>query len=311
MYFLLMLVGGMALLAGGLLVMRYGLRGIFSPSLVRLLGRMTLTPWRGLLAGASGAALMQSSTALTLATVGLVSADYLSFHQGIGLILGANIGTCSTVGLLAIAPPRQDLLPLLAAAALAAVFARRLRNGALAVCGLLAMFTGVRVLSGVLACFSEADTVIRWLAAAGQNPFAGIAGGILLTFLLQSSSAATGLLMALAGEGVIDLTAAAYGVYGNNIGSCLSSLIVGAAAPLAAKRVAMAHIVLNLLGAIVFLPCTGLLIRTAVLVTTDVARQVALMHTIFNLVSSLAVLPFVRAFASFITLLVPGPVDDR
>lgn len=306
MYFFLILAGGLGLLIGGLLVMRSGLRHVFSPALAGLLGRLTVTPWRGLLAGAVGAALMQSSTALTLTTVGLVSAEYLSFRQGLGLVLGANIGTCSTVGLLALDPPRQALLPLLAASLLAAALSRRLRPAALAVCGLAAMLTGVQLLSDALAGLAEADTVVRWLAAAARNPFAGIGGGILLTFLFQSSSAATGLLMALADEGTIGLTAAAYGVYGNNIGSCLSSLVVGAAAPLAAKRVAMAHILLNLAGVVVFLPFTALFVQAAALMANDFAARVAVMHTLFNLVSSLAVLPFTGAFASLIALLVPG-----
>jgi phosphate:Na+ symporter len=307
MYFFVLFAGGLGLLAGGLWVMRHGLRQVFSPALAGLLGRLTLTPWRGLLAGAAGAALMQSSTALTLSTVGLVSAEYLTFRQGLGLVLGANIGTCSTVGLLALEPPREVLLALLAAAVLAAALCRRLRPAALAVCGLLAMLTGVQLLSGALAGLTAADTVVTWLAAAGRNPFAGIGGGILLTFLFQSSSAATGLMMAMAGEGAIDLTAAAYGVYGNNIGSCLSSLVVGAAAPLAAKRVAMAHIFLNLAGVMVFFPFTALLVKAAALATNDFAARVAVMHTLFNLISSLAVLPFTRGFASLITLLVPGP----
>lgn len=306
MYFFLFFAGGLGLLIGGLLVMRSGLRSVFSPALAGLLGRLTVTPWRGLLAGAAGAALMQSSTALTLTTVGLVSAEYLSFRQGLGLVLGANIGTCSTVGLLALDPPLHILLALLAASLLAAALSRRLRAAALAVCGLAAMLTGVQLLSGALAGLSEEATVVRWLASAGQNPLTGIGGGILLTFLFQSSSAATGLLMALANEGTIGLTAAAYGVYGNNIGSCLSSLVVGAAAPLAAKRVAMAHIVLNLAGVMVFLPFTALFVQAAALLADDFAARVAAMHTLFNIVSSLAVLPFAGAFASLVVLLVPG-----
>ncbi|MDR7866016.1 MAG: Na/Pi symporter [Sporomusaceae bacterium] len=305
MYFFLFFAVGLGLLIGGLLVMRSGLRHVFSPALAGLLGRLTVTPWRGLLAGAAGAALMQSSTALTLTTVGLVSAEYLSFRQGLGLVLGANIGTCSTVGLLALDPPLPVLLALLAASLLAAALSR-LRAAALAVGGLAAMLTGVQLLSGALSGLSEAATVVRWLASAGQNPLAGIGGGILLTFLFQSSSAATGLLMALADEGTIGLTAAAYGVYGNNIGSCLSSLVVGAAAPLAAKRVAMAHIVLNLAGVTVFLPFTALFVQAAALLADGFAARVAAMHTLFNIVSSLAVLPFAGAFASLVALLVPG-----
>jgi len=294
------------LLLGGLSAMRCGLKRMFSPVLARLLGQLTLTPGRGLAAGAVGAALLQSSTALTLITVGLVSADYLSFYQGLGLVLGANIGTCTTVGLLAIAPPPGCLLPLAAAGAAAAAFCQRLRYPAMAAGGVLAMFAGMNMVAEAVAGFSEAETVVRLLAEAGKSPLAGIGGGILLTFLLQSSSAATGLLMALADQGAIGLPAAAYGVYGNNIGSCLSSVLVGAAAPLAARRVAMAHIVLNVAGVLVFLPFTPLLTGAAAAVTDDFAGRVAAMHALFNIVSSLAVLPAVRLFASLIVFLVPG-----
>lgn len=297
---------GVALLLGGLFTMRLGLGRVFSPALAGLLGRLTLTPSRGLAVGAVGAALLQSSTALTLTTVGLVSAGYLSFYQGLGLVLGANIGTCTTVGLLAAAPPVEYLWPLLAAGLGVALLCRRLRWAALAAAGLAAMFAGLGTLTGALAGLTETETAVRWLTAAARNPLAGIGGGILLTFLFQSSSAATGLLMALAEEGLIDLTGAAYGVYGNNIGSCLSSLLVGAAAPLAAKRVAMAHIVLNVAGVLVFLPLTGLLTAAAAWLTADFAGQVAVTHTLFNVLSSLAVLPFARAFASLIARLVPG-----
>lgn len=306
MLFFATLAGGIVLLLGGLAAMRLGLKKVFSPALAGLLGRLTLTPGRGLVAGAAGAALLQSSTALTLITVGLVSADYLSFYQALGLVLGANIGTCTTVGLLAVAPPGQYLWPLLAAGGLTALVSRRLRWGALAATGLAAMFTGVQVVSGALAAVAEAGTVVSLLAAAAANPFAGIGGGIALTFLFQSSSAATGLLMALAEEGMIDLTGAAYGVYGNNIGSCLSSVLVGTTAPPAAKRVAMAHVVLNVAGVMVFLPLTGLLTATASLVTDDFAGRVAVMHTLFNVASSLAVLPLTRRFAALVTWLVPG-----
>lgn len=303
---ILALVAGAVLLLGGLATARYGLKRVFSPALAGMLRRITASPWRGLLAGAAGAALLQSSTALTLIAVGLVSADYLSFYQGLGIVLGANIGTCSTVGLLTHSPPRGYLLPLVAAGGLAALLAPRVRNAALALTGMLAMFAGINTLAGAAAPLAEAATVAGWLGAAERNPLAGIGGGILLTFLFQSSSAATGLLMVLAQEGVIGLTAAAYGVYGNNIGSCLSSLVVGAAAPLAAKRVAMAHILLNVAGVAVFLPFTGLLTQAAALVCADFAGQVAVMHTLFNVVSSLAVLPVTRGFASLVEFLVPG-----
>ena len=112
--------------------------------------------------------------------------------------------------------------------------------------------------------------------------------------------------MILASDGIIDLTTASYVVYGNNIGSCLSSIIVGAAGTLAAKRVAVAHVLLNILGVVLFLPLTGFLTKTATYITADFAGQVAIVHTIFNIVSSLAILPIIRQYANLIIFLIPG-----
>lgn len=306
---LAMLAGGAGLLVCGLFVMRFGLTRLLSSSCKQLLRRLTLTPWRGLLAGTVAAMILQGSTAVTLLTIGLVSADYLPFYQALGIILGANIGTCSTVGLLTLSIPPQLLLPLAAAGSLAALFSRKRRFLALSLTGMLGMLAGVGLLSQGIEAISELDTAISYLATAGNNPLYGIVGGILLTFLVQSSSASTGLLMVLTSEGVIDLTTATYGVYGNNIGSCLFSLLVGLTAPLAAKRVAVAHIVLNILGVAVFFPFSGMLAKAVSSFSADLAVQVAAIHTLFNLLSSLLVMPVLRPFASLITLLVPGRSD--
>jgi phosphate:Na+ symporter len=296
------------MLLGGLFVMRFGLQKVFSHSFQRVLITLTLTPWRGLVAGTVAAALMQSSTALTLITVGLVSAGYLPFYQSLGIILGANIGTCSTVQLLTLSAPPEVLLVLALATGLMAAVWKKGRWIGLSIAGMAAMFGGVSVLAEALGSIPQTGTVVGFLAAAGDNPLYGIVGGILLTFFCQSSSAATGLLMVLAQEEVIDLTAAVYGVYGNNIGSCLSSVLVGATAPLAAKRVAMSHILLNVAGVMIFFPFSAGLAKIATWLTGDFAGQVAMVHTVFNIASSLAVLPVIRRFALLIAFLVPG--DD-
>ena len=129
-------------------------------------------------------------------------------------------------------------------------------------------------------------TASSWILTTKYNPMYGIAGGIIITLLFQSSSAATGVLIVLAEKGLIDMTTAAFVVYGNNIGSCISSVIVGATSPLAAKRVAIAHIMLNILGVLIFLPITKLLTLCTAYIAPDFPGQIALMHTIFNIMSS-------------------------
>ncbi len=297
---------GISMLISGIFTMRLGLKHLLWHRMQHTLRKLVITPWRGMIIGTLAAAIMQSSTALSLITIGLVSAEYLSFYQGLGLILGANIGTCSTVQLMSLSLPDELLLPLFFILIFVIASSNRLRYLAMAAAGLLSMFIGLDVLSDTLSNMSELNTVIQYLTIARRNPLYGILGGIIMTFLFQSSSAATGVLMMLATEGIIDLTTAAYVVYGNNIGSCLSSVVVGATAPLAAKRIAVSHIVLNVLGVAAALPFTSLLIAAANWFTADFARQVALVHTIFNIISSLVVLPIVKQYALFIMRLVPG-----
>lgn len=296
---------GTALLLGGIFFMRLGLQKILWTRLQRFLSQLTSTPWRGLLVGIIAAAIMQSSTAVSLLTIGLVHAEYLSFYQGLGIILGANIGTCSTVQLMAISVPETIIMPLFAFTLLLTITIKKFRYFGMALSGLLSMFIGMSILSEALNTISEFTTVIDYLLSAKENPLYGIIGGIIITLLFQSSSAATGILMVLANDGIIDLTTATYVVYGNNIGSCLSSLIIGVTASLSAKRLAAAHILLNILGVIIFLPLTNILVKIATYLTADFAGQVAIVHTLFNIISSLAVLPVVHQYANLVMLLIP------
>jgi len=297
---------GIILLLGGIFFMRLGLQKLLLHRFKDLLGQLTKQPWRSLLFGTFAAAMMQSSTAVSLLTITLVSAEYLSFHQGLGIILGANIGTCSTVQLMTLSIPKDLFLPMLIFFIFFTITLKKFRNMGMAISGLLSMFIGITILSNALSTFSEFSTLIEYVVTAQENPLYGILGGIIITLLFQSSSAATGVIMVLANEGIMDLMTASYVVYGNNIGSCLSSLIVGAAGTLAAKRIAVAHVLLNILGVVFFLPITTVLTKTATFITADFAGQVAIVHTLFNIISSLAVVPIMYQYTKLIYFLIPG-----
>lgn len=310
MYFLLSAVLGIFLLLCGIFGMRHGLQNLLGSKLRKMLTTITVNPWRGLLVGIFTSALMQSSTAVSLITIGLVSANYLSFYQSLGIILGANIGTCTTVQLMTVSLPNHYIYPLLFLFIIIMILIKKVRYPAMAVSGLLSIFAGIELLSATLSNISELNTALQYIVAGNTNPLYGIAGGILITLLLQSSSAATAVLMAFAADGKVDLLTASYVVYGNNIGSCISSLIIGAAAPLAAKRVAAAHIILNIAGAMIFLPFTNLLSALVAMLSSDFAGQIAFVHTLFNLLSSIVVMPFVRQYAKLIIFLIPGRNRD-
>lgn len=297
---------GIFLLLGGIFLMRYGLKKLLLNTIKTLLYQMTKTPWRSLLFGTFAAAIMQSSTAVSLLTIGFVSADYLSFYQGLGIILGANIGTCSTVQLMTLSLPTNIFLPCLLFTLLLTFSIKRFRYLGMSISGLLSMFLGIAVLSDALGLLAEVINLIDYILAAKEHYIYGILGGIIITLVFQSSSAATGVIMVLANDGIIDLTTASFIVYGNNIGSCLSSVIVGFSSNLAAKRLAIAHVLLNILGVLFFLPFTGVLTAMATYCTADFAGQVAIIHTLFNIISSLAILPLLQQYANLILFLIPG-----
>lgn len=292
-------------LVGGIFLMRRGLAALFAGPCKDRLRKLRLTPWRGLFIGALAAALMQSSTAVSLLAIGFVGARTLTFEQSLGIILGANIGTCSTVQFFAFQPPGEWLY-LGASLLLGALALRRLRRFALPAAGFLLIFLALDALSALSrAAFGPAE-FCALLAAFDAPVLAPLSLGIAATALLQSSSAATLLLMAVAAHGGVQLETACYIVYGNNIGSCLSSLAVACGACCAAKRTALSHLLLNLFGTIAFLPLTGPLCALLAHLSGDFAGQVALAHTVFNLLSSLAVMPWIDRYARLIAALVPA-----
>lgn len=305
MHLILLAVIGIIMLIGGIFIMRYGLKKLLWAKLQNILKKATVTPWRGMLVGTIAAAVMQSSTAVSLITIGLVSAEYMSFYQGLGIILGANIGTCSTVQLMTISLSEEYILPFFIIFASLALINRRFRYFSLAICGLTSMFLGLALLSNALSKLSQSEAVIQYLLAAKSSPLYGIISGIVITLLFQSSSAATGLLMSLSSDGLLDVQTATYVVYGNNIGSCLSSVVVATGAPLAAKRVAMSHIVLNVLGVMLAFPFTHLITQLAISLSNEFSGQIAIIHTMFNIASSLIVVPIAKYYAKLIILLVP------
>lgn len=297
---------GISMLLGGIFIMRYGLKKALWYRLRTALATLTNTPLRGLILGAVAAALFQSSTTVCLITIGLVGADYMTFRQALGIVLGANIGTCATVQLVNMAVPLEYILPVLIITILLCAF-KKIRYLSLACTGLLSMLAGVDLLVNGISSMAQFQAMSEYLIMAREQPLYGIWGGVLATMVFQSSSAATALLMLLADLGIIDITTAAYVVYGNNIGSCVSSVVFSAAAPTAARQVALSHILLNVLGAMVFFPATGILITAAGWFATDFSGQVAAIHTLFNLLSSLVVLPMFNKFVRLILLIIPEP----
>ena len=310
---------GLAVFVLGLAVLRFGLRTVWSARTERLLARLVRTPARGLCTGIGATVLTQSSAAVTVMSMALVGAGALRFADTVGIVLGTNIGSTFTVGLLTLGPER--LAPYLIAGGAAAfagahLFApaalrRRARALAVSAAGFGTLFIGFAAIEGALAPLASSPAALHWLLMAKAHPIAGVLAGTAVTAMIGSSSASTAMVLALAETSALPLPAAIALVLGNNIGTCITAVLAGIGGSRDVQRVAAAHVLLNVAGAAVFL---GILHPFALLVQTvahSPGGQVAVAHFLYNAICSLAALPFARAIARALTRWLPERKTER
>lgn len=291
MTILLAVTLGLVFLLYGMHILRFGLQAFAGETFRNLLYHMTATPWRSFWSGTLSTALLQSSTALTVMAISFVDSGLIPFQNALGLILGSNIGTTITTQLLAL--PLEPLIPYaLLAGALGYLFIpHRWRYLALSCLGLGMLFLALGLLENGMAPLAELEWVQSALHQLGDHHFQGIIAGTLLSAVLHSSAATTGIVMILAADGWITLPTAIAFVFGANIGTCFTAVIASLATSRAAQRVAIFHVLLNLFGAIIFYPLLTPLALFLEWLGGPISLQVANAHTLFNVISSLVAMP--------------------
>ncbi len=298
---------GLYILLQGMRIMKEGLENLSREKMRRSLTALTATPVRGALTGTLLAMLTQSSTAVSVLSVGFVNAGLMGLEQAVAVLLGANVGTCVTVQLISL-----DLFRLAAPAVVLGLvlwsLKRREPAGQLgrALFGFGLVFTGLWLMAGALAPLRHAPWFSHTIIYLQHNHLPAVLAGVLTAALLHSSAAATGIVMLLSSQGLITLPAAVAMVLGNNIGTCVTAVLAALGGPRAGKQTAAAHVLLNLLGAAIFLPLIKPFALLVGLTAADLPRQIANAHTIFNIVSSLVVLPVVPQFTALVRFLVPS-----
>jgi phosphate:Na+ symporter len=247
------------------------------------------------LAGAVAAALLHSSGLVTVAVVGLVEAGALGFPAALGAVLGANVGTTVTAQVLSLSTKSAGWGLCLGGACLwVASLGLRGHGGGLdgigrALGGAGLLFLGLEAIGDGFA--GVPGWVPGWLAAVAGRPILGTLAGAALTGVLQSSTVFIGLVMGLAGQGLLGLEGAVHLVLGGNIGSCVPGVVAGAAAGLAGWWVGLINLAFNVAGAALVLPFTPLFVRVVEGTAGAITRQVANAHALFNLVTGVAALP--------------------
>lgn len=303
--YVLSLLLGLGLLLWGMQILRKGLQAFAGHSLQKVLHWMTSTPWRGFWSGSISTALLQSSTALTVMAVSFVDAELLSFENALALILGSNIGTTLTNQLLAFS--LDPIIPyIMLLSSLGYLFIpQRGRFLSLAIFGLSILFFALILLQAGMAPLANYPSIQHFLRGLGDNHLKGVIAGTVMSALLHSSSATTGIVMLLTENGWITLPTALAFIFGANIGTCFTAVLAALASSRAAQRVALFHVLLNVFGVLIFLPFVGPLASGLAFLGGSLSRQVANAHTLFNLLSSILAFPLLPRSVRLLKKLLP------
>ena len=209
----------------GMTLLRSGLFNLSAGSLKNWLAAVTNSPWKGTVMGTIVTAVLQSSSAVMIITIGMVSARMLTFPQTIGIILGTNIGTTFTTELITF-NIESYIVPLAAAGSILAVMKNKsLRSSGLALLGLSAVFAAMRGFEYLAGSVKDNDMVNQWLLTLDGNYLFAVAAGIVLTAIIQSSTATTGIIMGFLTAGAMDLDTGIAIMLGSNIGTCVDAYL--------------------------------------------------------------------------------------
>lgn len=308
------LIGGLGMFLYGMNVMGDGLQKAAGEKLKKIIEMLTTNRIMGVLVGTLVTAIIQSSSATTVMTIGFVNAGIMSLQQAVGVIMGANIGTTVTAQLVSF--NIEKYAPI--AIGIGMVFwfftkKKNIKNISEILIGFGILFVGMNFMKEAAAPVSEMSQVHDAMLYLSKNPVLGILAGFLITGTIQSSSASIGILIVLASQGLLPITAALPVLYGDNIGTCVTSLLSTIGASRNARRAAIMHLCFNVIGTLLFIIVLSKPIVALVtsIDPTNVPRQIANAHTLFNVVNVIVLLPFSTYLVKLATKLVPYTEDEE
>ncbi len=310
----MMLLGGLGLFLYGMKLMGDGLEMAAGSRLKRIVEKLTRNKYMGALVGLIVTMIIQSSSSTTVMVVGFVNAGLMTLAQATGVIMGANIGTTVT-GLL-IAIKLNDLAPIaIFIGVVLMVFVKKTsyKHVGQIIAGFGILFMGMTNMGDALAPLSESQ-MFKDMMSTFSNPLVGVLIGLVFTAIIQSSSASVGVLMALAGQGVVPIESAVFVVFGQNIGTCVTAVLSCIGTNRTAKRTATVHLLFNVIGAALFI-CISLFtpfISWVKLAAPDnILMQISIVHITFNVVTTAILLPLSGFLVKLACFVIPGQDEQR
>ncbi|MBR2965458.1 MAG: Na/Pi cotransporter family protein [Clostridia bacterium] len=323
---ILSLLCGLALFLYGMEIMGDALKKSAGNNLKSILGKMTTNPVKGFFLGLAVTAVIQSSSATTVMVVGFVNSGTMTLLQSVGVIIGANVGTAVTAWLTALSGIGSDgaeaalgviqwlkpdaWMPILAVIGICLVmFTKRGKKKDIGVIllGFAILMVGMSMMSDAVSGLKN-DEGFKSILTMFSNPILGVLAGVVLTAIVQSSSASVGILQSLTATGAITFGAAIPIIMGQNIGTCVTAMLSSVGANKNGKRAALVHLYFNIIGVVIVLALFYLISWLVTPIAEFVSGTyidmwgVALVHTVFKIICVVIIGPFYRLLEKLATL---------
>ena len=305
------IIGGLALFLFGIQFMGDGLKSIAGEKLKDYIDRYTNKPWKGILVGAVITVFIQSSSATSAIAIGFVRAGLMSLEQSVGIIIGANIGTTVTAFLIGL-KVEELALYFVFLGVLITLFAKRKKHTYLGqiVLGFGILFFGLRLMGDELSKLGQMEFFTNLTMTMQDQPVLGFLCGIILTAIVQSSSAVVGIIQKIYDSGAMTLTAALPFVFGSNIGTTITAVFASIGGSTSAKRAAGVNVLFNTIGSIAFMflltPYVGLITYLSETFSISPMMQIAIAHILRTLIISIISYPFIGTMVKVIKKIIPG-----
>ena len=324
---LLSMIGGLALFLYGMNLMGDGLAKASGGRMESILEKLTGNPVKAVLLGAGVTAVIQSSSATTVMVVGFVNSGIMRLEQAVGVIMGANVGTTITSWILSLTGIESSsfLVRLLKPTSFSPVLAiigvamllfskkEKRQSEASFLIGLAERMVGLDTMSAAVKPLAQ-EPAFTGILTAFSNPVLGMLAGVVLTAVIQSSSASVGILQALCLSGAVGYNTAIPIILGQNIGTCVTAMISGVGASRNARRAALVHLYFNIIGTVVFMGVFYLLdaaFQFPFMEKPADALGIAVVHSCFNVSATLLLLPFSRGLVKLACLTTGGGVQEQ
>lgn len=320
-FMILRLIGGLSLFLFGMSLMGQALERRAGNRLKSLLGKLTTKRITGLTTGLGVTAVIQSSSATTVMVVGFVNSGLMTLRQAINVIMGANVGTTVTAWILSLSGISSDnvfvkllnpssFTPILALIGIIMyMFAKesKKQDTGMILLGFATLMFGMETMSGAVSGLRDLPE-FQNMFLAFTNPVLGVLAGAVLTAIIQSSSASVGILQALASTGAITYGAAIPIIMGQNIGTCVTTIISAVGTNKNAKRAALVHLSFNVVGTVAWLTVFCILKAAMVPVILGESASmvgIALCHSVFNILCTVLMLPLAGVLETIVRKMIP------